>query len=287
LEKTGKITVKHYLNKRAKARIFDGEKYYPLYIQLIVAGQKAQLKSKISEYSSIYKGYFERIFIDPERIKLVMLGYLTDRHFKKVTAEKVFPLCNLLDDEISIITHIIKTTQSKSKKRLSLANFSFVYELHLKDIHLILDEYIKAFYLRELKDIFLKSSKSEETRKLFKVSNYFIHYIDWTLPFCDYYETTYEVLPTEIKFLENHLSEDLKRDIKALLAFHSRNNYIRRYLDKTENGRFPTTNYIDWSELGKEFVSKEFIKIFGKQKALEYISALDNILSREVKQPIA
>jgi hypothetical protein len=286
LEKKGKITVKHYLNTRAKAKTFNGEKHYPLYLQLIVAGQKAQLKSKITEYSNIYKGYFEKDFPDPERIKLIMQGYFTEYILKKISSEKLFPLSNLLNDEISLITQIIKSKLSFGSRRLSLKNFSNVYELHLKDIHIILDEYIKAFYLRELNEIFLKSSKRDDTRKLFKVSNYFIHYIDWSNPFCDYYETTYEVLPTEIKFLENHLSEDLKKDIKALLAFYSRNNYLRRYLDKIDKGRIPTTNYIDWLEKGRDFVSKEFIKIFGKQKASEYISTLDIILSKVVKLPI-
>lgn len=285
-EKKGKITVKHYLNKRAKAKTFDGEKHYPLYLQIIVAGQKAQLKSKISDHSAIYKGYFEEVFAETEILKLIMQGYFTESLLKKVSAEKLFPVFNLLTDEISLITKIIKTTQAWDNKKLSLANFSSVYQLHLKDIHLILDEYIKTFYLRELNEIFLRSSKREESRKLFKVANYFIHYIDWRNPFCDYYETTYEVLPTEIKFLENHLSDDLRRDIKALLAFHSRNNYLRRYIDKVENGKFPPTNYMDWLEKGKEFVTKEFVKIFGKQKAFEYISTLEKILSREVQLPI-
>ena len=31
-----KITVKHYLNKRAKPKIYRKEEFYPLYIQLIV-----------------------------------------------------------------------------------------------------------------------------------------------------------------------------------------------------------------------------------------------------------
>jgi hypothetical protein len=140
--------------------------------------------------------------------------------------------------------------------------------------------------MRELNELFVKSTKSQDSRKLFKVSNYFIHFINWDNSFCDYYEITYEVLPSEIKFLENHLSEDLKLNIKALLAFHSRSGYLRRFLDKTEKGLLPNINYMDWLDFGKEFLLREFIKIFGKQKALEYLNALDFILSKELKRAV-
>ena len=55
-----KITVKHYLNKRAKPRLLRKEKYYPLYIQIIVSGKKAQIKSRINEHLKIYKSDIER-----------------------------------------------------------------------------------------------------------------------------------------------------------------------------------------------------------------------------------
>jgi hypothetical protein len=39
---------------------------------------------------------------------------------------------------------------------------------------------------------------------------------------------------------------------------------------------------MDWLESGREFISKEFINIFGKQKAQEYMIALDLVLSKEL-----
>ena len=284
--KTRKITVKHYLNKRAKAKIQGSEKYYPLYIQIIVSGQKAQLKSKIHEYFSSYRGYIEKLFPDREKAKLINQGYFSDDQFKKISHEKIFPLTNIFADETDLITRIIKDILFINTKLFSLNNFSSIYDLHIIDIHEILEQSVKKYYFRELNDIFLKSTKNEDSRKIFKVSNYFIHYINWDNSFCDFYEITYEVLPSEIKFLENHLTEDLKLDIKALLAFHSRTTYLRRTLDKIEKGRIPSINYIDWMDFGREFISKEFIKIFGKQKAMEYINSLDFILSRELKPPV-
>ncbi len=281
--KTRKITVKHYLNKRAKAKMLGGEKYYPLYLQLIVSGHKAQLKSKIFEYFNTYRGNIEKLFPDTEKANLIFQGYFSEPLFKKVQNEKIFPLTNLFNDETDLISKIIKSILLYNTKSFSLFNFSAIYDLHVRDIHEILERAVKNYYLKELNDLFLKSTKSEDSRKLFKVSNYFIHFINWNNSFCDFYEITYEVLPSEIKFLENHLKEDLKQDIKALLAFHSRSNYLRRYLDKTEKGLQPNVNYMDWKESGKEFISLEFIKIFGKQKALEYVNSLDLILSKELK----
>jgi hypothetical protein len=284
--KTRKITVKHYLNKRAKAKLLGDEKYYPLYLQIIVSGHKAQLKSKVYEYFHSYRGNIEKLFPDTEKAKLINLGYFSDELFRKIYNEKIFPLTNIFEDENELISRIIKSILLYNTKNFSLYNFSSVYDHHIMDIHLILEIAIKKYYLQELNDIFLKSTKNQDSRKLFKVSNYFIHFINWDNSFCDYYEITYEVLPSEIKFLENHLSEDLKLNIKALLAFHSRSNYLRRFLDKTEKGQLPNINYIDWLDFGKEFISKEFIKIFGKQKAIEYLNALDYILAKELKPAV-
>lgn len=282
LEKSRKITVKHYLNKRAKAKLLGDEKYYPLYLQLIVSGHKAQLKSKVFEYFNTYRGYIEKLFPDPEKAKLINQGYFSEQLFKKINNDSIFPLSNIFEDETLLITRIIKSILLFNTKSFSLLNFTSVYDNHIRDIHEILEQTIKKYYLQELNYIFLKSTKDEESRKLFKVSNYFIHFIKWDNSFCDYYEITYEVLPTEIKFLENNLSEDLKVDIKALLAFHSRYTYLRRSLDKTEKGQLPNINYIDWLDSGREFISKEFIKIFGKQKAVEYLHALDYVLAKEL-----
>ena len=132
--KKGKITVTHYLNKRAKAKILTGEKYYPLYIQIIASGQKAQIKSKISDYLNIYKAYFEKIFTDTERIKFIIQGYYSESLLRKISAEKIFPLYNLLNDEVLIITRIIRNSRFYGNKRLSLSNFSLIYNLQLKEI---------------------------------------------------------------------------------------------------------------------------------------------------------
>jgi len=160
--KTRKITVKHYLNKRAKARLLGTEKYYPLYLQLIVSGHKAQLKSKAYEYFNTYRGYFEKLFPDKEKSELINQGYLSESLFKKISTEKVFPITTILSDEIDLITNIIQSILLFNTKSFSLYNFSSIYDQHVKDIHEILETSVKNYYFKELNDIFLKSTKSED-----------------------------------------------------------------------------------------------------------------------------
>lgn len=278
----GKITVKHYLNKRAKAKTLNGERYFPLYIQIIVAGHKAQLKSKIQDFISGYEGYIEKIFYNKSISKLVNHGYFSDSLINRIENEELFPLINLFNDEINIISDIIKSQRPFKNKSFSLTNISRHYDFYLKDITHILDDAVKANYINELNRIFIESSSNESERKIFKISNFFIHYINWDNSFCNYYQSIYEVLPSEIKYIENYLSDDLKKQIKASLAFHSRANFLIRYLDKTEKGLFPHVNYFDWQSEGKLFLTREFIKIFGKQKANQHIHSIDLILSKEV-----
>ncbi len=280
-QKQGKITVKHYLNARARPRIYKSKRFYPLYIQIIVSGQKAQLKSKIPDYLPVYRGYIEKWSGDRDLTSLIGNGYFTDDLLKGLKVKEVFPFPTLFNDEIRLITSIIRSGEPFHNDHFTLVNFSHYFDNHLKDIFDVLEAAVKKIYLEELNRLFLETSNHEEDRTLFRLSNYFIHFINWKNNFCEIYEMTFEMLPSEIKYIENHLSDDLRVRIKALMAFHGRENYLRRFLDKTEKGLFPTVHYIDWLEQGRDFISREFIKIFGKQKADEYITTIDSILSRK------
>lgn len=285
-KKDGKITVKHYLNKRAKSKSINGESFYPLYLQLIVSGHKAQLKSKVQDSLISYKGDTDKFFINQTICNLLSIGYFSDNLLERIESEKIFPIYQLLNDEINILNYIINSGQPFTNKSFSLVNISSSYKLYLKDIQHVLDDGIRKYYLKELNEIFLNSTKNKESKKIFKITNFFIHYINWTNNFCEYYETTYEVLPTEIKFIENFLSKELKLQIKSALTLHSRINFLRRFLDKMEKGLSPNVNIIDWRTSGKEFINKEFTAIFGKQKAKEFIKSIDLILTNEICHPV-
>lgn len=278
-----KITVKHYLNKRAIAKVYEGKKFYPLYIQIITSTQKAQIKSKLCEHIFPYLAHIQMHSRDKVLTNLIKSGFFSEELLKITQREKPFPLYHLLTDEIKIFTRIIQNEREYKSKSFSLVNFSNTCNNYLSDIFHTLDKGLKAWYLNELNRIFVDSTSIESSRKLFKLTNYFIHYINWDKEFFQYYDTTYEVLPSEIKFIENYLSEDIRKAIKAGLAFYPKYNILKRYLDKTGKGKFPGLNYIDWQEEGRDFITKEFIKLFGKQVAIEFVGSIDQVLSKKVR----
>jgi hypothetical protein len=146
----------------------------------------------------------------------------------------------------------------------------------------ILDETIKTTYRKNLNNLFLDAVDKDEKRKTFNIANFFIHYINWNFPFSNFYEITYEVIPSELKYIENHVDASLLTSIKAYMAYHSKVNIVKRYMDKQDEGKISTLSYLDWITDIKEFVINEFTKLFGKKKALEYVSSLDRILDRKI-----
>ena len=250
-----KITVKHYLNKRAKPKLFRKEEFYPLYIQLIVDAKKAQIKSRMSQYLSLYHSEIEQLTKKEDQLdKLILSGYFSDRLYERIWDNKLF----------------------------TLSNFSSEYKKHVTEITEILDNSIKDSYRKSLNKLFLDSVDKEEKRKTFNIANFFRHYINWNFPFSNFYEITYEVIPSELKYIENHLEPMLLTSIKAYMAYHSKVNIVKRYMDKQEDGRISTLSYLDWTTDIKEFVVREFTKLFGKKKAQEYVNSLDRILERNI-----
>jgi predicted NAD-dependent protein-ADP-ribosyltransferase YbiA (DUF1768 family) len=282
-----KITVKHYLNKRAKAKSLNKEKHFPLYIQIIVNGKKAQIKSKINEHLKIYRSDIERITKNNKDLyELLMQGYFSDKLFDDILRVKLFPLHHLLMDEVAVITRIIEYNQPFTNKEFTLNNFSEDYTKYTEEISQKLDSKIKTWYLKELKDVFLKTIDQDENRDVFKITNYLIHYINWENAFSNFYESTFEIIPTEFKTIENFLSNELRVAIKAYLAFHSKVNILKRFFEKRELGKISTLSYLDWETNIRKFVENEFELLFGEQKALQYVLSLDAILTSDLNIPV-
>lgn len=280
-----KITVKHYLNKRAKPRHFRKESFYPVYIQIIVAGKKAQIKSKIDEHLKIYRSDISRLTEnDPELRDLIMDGYLSDNLHEEIKKENKFPINHLLQDEINVIKKIIKKFDPFHNKDFTLNHFSFEYQKHTAEITNVLDEKIKQMYRTELKALFLKSIDEDENRDIFRISNYLIHFINWNNSFNNFYEATYEILPSEIRMIENIINKELRATIKAFMAYHANVNILKRFFEKREQGKISTLSYLDWQTDIKDFIQSQFEKVFGEQKALEYIICLDNILVEAMQE---
>jgi hypothetical protein len=278
-----KITIKHYLNKRAKPRIYRKEEYYPVYIQLIVDAKKAQIKSRLSQYLSIYHSEIEQFTRKDSGLdKLILSGFFTEKLFDKVHEDSIFPIAQLLEDEISVITKIIIHQKPFENKNFTLNNFSFEYKKHVTEITEILDDSIKESYRKSLNKLFLESVDKDDLKKTFNIANFFIHYINWNFPFSNFYEITYGVIPSELKYIENHIDQSLHTAIKAYMAYHSKVNIVKRFMDKQDWGRISTLSYLDWTTDIKAFVITEFTKLFGRKKGLEYVSSLDRILERNI-----
>jgi len=279
-----KITVKHYLNKRAKAKIYLHERFFPLYIQIIVNARKAQIKSKINEHLNIYRSDVDRISKYNKALnELLLMGYLSDTLFENIVSKELFPVYHLLQDEVQVLKKIIKFQKPFENENFNLSNFSKEYTKHVTEITTILDNKIKMEYKNELQRIFLNSIDSEDKRDIFRITNYIIHFVNWDNKFISFYEATYEILPSELKMIENLLKPELSTAIKAYKAYHSRINILKRFFEKRELGKISTLSYLDWVTDIKDFILKEFEKLFGKQKANEYANSLDAILIENVK----
>ena len=123
-----KITVKHYLNKRAKPKIYRKEEFYPLYIQLIVDAKKAQIKSRLSQYLTLYHSEIEQFTRkDGQLDKLILSGYFTEKLYERIIDEKLFPISSLLEDEVAVITKIISLQKPFDNKLFTLNHFSVEY----------------------------------------------------------------------------------------------------------------------------------------------------------------
>jgi hypothetical protein len=279
-----KITVKHYLNERAKPRLFHKERFYPLYIQIIVSGKKAQIKSRINDHLKIYKSDIERfVENDTELLELILDGYFSDKLMANILKKKHFPLYQLLIDEIEVLTRIIRYQDPFHNPDFSLVNFGHDYEIHTTEITKIIDNSIKEWYRSELRALFLKTIDQEENKDLFRIVNYFIHFINWTNSFSSIYEATFDLAPSELRKIENMLTNELRISIKAYLAYLSKVNIVSRLFERRQAGRISTLSFLDWKTEIKEFLHNQFRGIFGEQMALEYIIALDNILLRVIE----
>lgn len=283
-----KITVKHYLNKRAKPRFYLKEEYYPVYIQLIVDAKKAQIKSRINKYLDLYQSEIRTIHRDEVQLKkLILSGFFTDELFERIVNDKIHPISSLLNDEINVITKIIELQHPFVNENFTLNNFSTDYEKHVTEITDILDNSIKESYRLSLNRIFLESIDREEQKRIFTIVNFFIHYINWDNTFSNFYEITYEVIPSELKLVENYLEPGLLLSIKAYLAYHSKVNILKRHMDKQEQGKISTLSYLDWITYIKDFIVREFTKLLGEKKSIEYVACLDSILDRNIRNDSA
>jgi len=119
------ITVKHYLNKRLKAKIIDKKEKFPLYVQIHFNAQKAQLKSNAFLDAGIETIYYSEIeFRNLNDFDLVFLN---------IEKKNIYDLIETLDNQ---------------NKEIDFANFSkLVKELTQRMYQLIENKLFNLFFI--------------------------------------------------------------------------------------------------------------------------------------------
>jgi hypothetical protein len=274
------LEIQHYLNKQENAKAYSENEFYPIELQISLNNKTIYIRSKISEFLRMYRSEIKKIAENNHKmIKYILQGYFTEKCYKRTFDQKLFPIYDLLIDEMQLINRILDFNKPFDLKNFSADNFSKEYTKHTTEITYILDDCLKELYLNEIKGLFVKSIEPKKSKEVFKISNYFIHFINWENRFCDFYEITYEVLPSELKLIENYFSDELKTLIKAYMAYHTQVNILKRTFEKKNPGKISSLSYFEWENVIKNFLVKKYEEIFGKNKTLEYIRSLDRVLT--------
>lgn len=274
------ISIKHFLNRKIRPVLYDAGKFYPLGLEIHVNGKAAKINSRLGEYLKIYAGHVERLTQGNQELsRLFNAGLFSERWLTVITKEKKFPLFHLMSDEISVVKKVVQL-RSANKGKIRLSNISRFYENCVKEITDIIDDFIKSAFREELKVLFLKSIDSPDKKEIFRIVNYFIHFLDWNHPFYTLYDETSEMMPGELRKVESHLSKDLRLFVKAYTAFYTYINPLKRFFEKREQGRIATLSYLDWQSDIKELLIRQFSSMLGKKTAILYVNRLDDILNR-------
>ena len=274
------ISITHSLNRKIKPVVFAGGKFYPLDIVIQFNGKHARIKSRLGEYLKIYAGHVERLTKgDQELVRLFNAGLFSEKWIALITKEKKFPLFHLMSDEISVLIKVIGL-RSANNGKVVLSDIGRMYGDCVKEITDVIDDYIKSSFREELEALFLKSIDSPEKKEIFRIVNYFIHFLDWNHPFYTLYDATSEIMPGELRKVEGQLSKDLRLTVKAYTAFYTCINPLKRFFEKREQGRITTLSYLDWKSDIKELLIRQFGSMMGKKTAVLYVNRLDEILYR-------
>jgi hypothetical protein len=109
--KAGKITIKHYPNKKLKPQEQEGLKYYPLYVQVMAKGQTAFLKSLLhivvsEEGFSKFLLEFERpLNQEVDRLKRIIASRINNDDFSLIGLSTLYEqdsnsLTNFIDSKL-------------------------------------------------------------------------------------------------------------------------------------------------------------------------------------------
>lgn len=277
-----KVIISQYLNKEKEPELYQGEQFYPLYIRVECEIEPVIFPSSLRKHLKIYNSNINRFTGGDEQLKsLLFAGLLSEKIHKKIIDNEVFPVFQLLNDEIIVLRKILVLRTDLIKSSFCSAEIEKAYETYTVEVTDFFEEKLKAWYRNELDQVFLKSIDDKENKEIFRICNYFIHFLNWQNSFYSIYDNTFEMMPSGLKKIEILLSKKLQITIKAYLTFYSHVNILNRIFEKRELGKISTLSILDWETDIQGIVLKHFEKLFGKPKAKTYVNSLDDLLEEE------
>ncbi len=277
------VLIEHFLNKDVNAISYQSQNYYPLYINIKVNDKNTKIKSRIDDHLKIYKSALDKYTKGNKKFQeLINTGYFSEKNLERIKNTHIFPVYQLLNDEIYVISKLIDFKIPNKKRDFNLQNLDREYEIFTLEISDVFDNYIKNQYIEEVNSIFLQSIDKEKEKSIFKIANYMIHFINWDNSFYNFYDSTFDVFPSALKKIENRISPELRSNIKAYMAYYNNINLLKRHFDKRELGKISTLSLLDWQTDIKEILRKQFTKFFGRRKTTEYINCLNRIINNTI-----
>ncbi len=134
----GKITVKHYLNKKIKPQIRDDKTYYSVYIRIIYNKMIYQIKSKFAQFLEIHKGFYNDVYFVENN------SFLTEEEFNKYDKYRI-----VMEYESSLIYKIIDY-QLKIKNQNVFSDLSRIYFAYSRNVTAIVDYIVLNEFLNDL-----------------------------------------------------------------------------------------------------------------------------------------
>ena len=281
------LEITPFIQHKAFAKTYWNEDYHPLELTIRYDKQSIQIRSKISDFLKLYHNDIRKATRDdPKSTKYILQGYFSEKKFMEIMNGRQFPVFDLLMDEIDLITRIIRYYEPFDPANFTAQNFTAEYARHTTEICHILDDSIKDMYITEMTGLFAKNIDPSKSKEVFRISNYFIHYINWDNTFHCFCDMTFEVMPRSFRIVENYLSDRLRTAIKAYMAYMTQVNIIRRHFEKIHPGTISTLSFFEWKDYIQDYLMRNFEKIFGAKKAKQYIESLDQVLTNQLKNSL-
>ena len=278
------VQIQHFLNKEVEPVSYQSENYYPLFIQINIFEKITKIKSRIDDHLKIYKSTLDKFTRGDKKFQeIINSGCFSQKNLDNINNNQIFPIYQLLEDEIYVIRKLIDFKIIRKNEDYNLQNLGREYEIYTLEISDVFDSYIKNQYIEEVKSVFVHSIDKEKEKVIFKIANYMIHFINWNNSFYNFYDSTFEVFPSALKKIENRFSPELRNNIKAYMAYYNNINLLKRHFEKKELGKISTLSLLDWQTDIRDILKKQFTRFFGRRKAAEYINCLNKIITNTIK----